>query len=134
MRPGRRVVVIVDTSVWVLAGRGELDLDARLPEDPIAICPPVLLEVLQGVSGGRRQMAMRIALERAEMLDAPMPLQRFEYAAELYRRCRDEGLTIRSSLDCLIAASAIMHALPLVHDDRDFDHIAQVAPLKAVRV
>ena len=127
-------MVLVDTSVWVLAGRGELDLEARLDGEGVVTCPPVLMEVLQGVSGGRQQMAMRLTLERAEMLDAPMPLERFRYAAMLYRQCRDAGLTIRSSLDCLIAATAIMNSVELLHDDRDFDHIAAISPLKAIRL
>lgn len=127
-------MVLVDTSVWVLVGRGDVDLAGRLPDDVIATCPPVMMEVLQGTSAGQQQLAMRLTLEHAELLDAPMPLERFRYAAALYRQCRDAGLTIRSSMDCLIAASAIMNSVQLLHDDRDFDHIAAVAPLKAVRV
>jgi len=127
-------VVLVDSSAWVLVGRGVLDLDARLPEELIATCPPIVQEMLQGASGGRQQLAMRLILERAEMLDESVPLERFRHAAQLFRHCREEGFTIRSSVDCLIAACAITHAVPLLHDDRDFDYIARVAPLKAVRV
>jgi predicted nucleic acid-binding protein len=126
-------VVLVDSSAWVLVGRGELNLDARLPDEPIATCPPVVQEVLQGVRGGRQQFLMRLALERAEMLDESVPLARFRYAAQLFRECRAEGLTIRSNVDCLIAACAIVYSVPVLHDDRDFDHIAEVAPLRVIR-
>ena len=47
-----------------------------------------------------------------------------EQAAFMYRQIRTKGITIRSPNDCLIAYYAIHYKIPLVHDDRDFDHIA----------
>ena len=49
-------------------------------------------------------------------------------AAALYRRCRERGITVRSTLDCLIAQIAIEHDLLLVHHDRDFDQLVQACP------
>jgi len=63
-----------------------------------------------------------------------MPLERFEEAAQLYLRCRDAAFTIRKATDCLIAACAMAHAATILHRDRDFDHIARVAPLRTIRV
>jgi predicted nucleic acid-binding protein len=68
------------------------------------------------------------------MLDDPMPLERFEAAANIYLRCREAGYTIRSSVDCLIAACAMAHDATLLHNDRDFDHIAEVVGLQARRL
>jgi len=47
-------------------------------------------------------------------------------AARIYGACRAAGVTIRSSVDCLIARIAIEHDLALLHDDRDFEDIARV--------
>ena len=126
-------MVLVDTSVWVLVGRGLFDLDAAVPEDDLVTCPPVYQESLQGASAEEFGLLRRLLL-RLEMLDATVPFARYEYAVDLYGRCRKKGLTIRSSVDCLIAATAIMHDVPVLHNDRDFDHIARVAPLKSVRI
>jgi predicted nucleic acid-binding protein len=41
------------------------------------------------------------------------------------------GVTIRSSVDCLIAACAIRNGLPILHSDRDFDAIARFTPLQS---
>jgi predicted nucleic acid-binding protein len=49
---------------------------------------------------------------------------------DLYRLCRGRGLTVRSSVDCLIAASAARHDLEVLHRDRDYALIARVAPLR----
>ncbi|HVR38657.1 MAG TPA: PIN domain nuclease [Thermoanaerobaculia bacterium] len=126
-------MLLVDSSVWVLVGRGRVDLDQRVPEEEIAICPPIFQEVLQGTSA-RTYGPTRLTLLEAVMLDAPVPFERYRYAVDLYLRCRAKAFTIRSSVDCLIAATAIQHNVQLLHDDRDFDYIAKVAPLKAVRV
>lgn len=126
-------MLLVDTSVWVLSGRGLLDLEPYMAKDDLAICPPVLQEVLQGVRAAEYSL-MRALLHRLPMLDVEVPLARFEYAVELYRRCREKGLTIRSSVDCLIAAIAVLHDVPLLHNDRDFEQIARVAPLRSLRV
>jgi hypothetical protein len=48
----------------------------------------------------------------------------FEYAAEIYRTCRASGETIRSLIDCLIAAVAVRADAAILHHDRDFDVIA----------
>jgi len=51
-------------------------------------------------------------------------------AARLYFVCRRKGVTVRSTIDCLIAAIAIEHKALLLHDDRDFDAIARYTKLR----
>lgn len=126
-------MLLVDSSVWVLISGGRFDLKAAFPGEKIAICPPIFQEVLQGTSGHRYAMT-RATLLKAEMLDSPVPFDRFDEAVELYFLCRDKAYTIRTGVDCLIAACALKHNVQLIHDDRDFDHIAKVAPLKAIHV
>lgn len=130
-RRGRRTpnVVLVDSSLWIAVERGQIDFLDLLPEDEeIAICPTVVLEVLRGTRPERHHKT-RALLMRATMLDAPTPLERFEEAVQIYLRCRDDGIT-PSTPDSLIAACAIANDIPLLHDDSDFDHIADVVPLK----
>jgi predicted nucleic acid-binding protein len=51
-------------------------------------------------------------------------------AAQIYRQCRRQGITIRKTVDCLIARTAMEKDLYLLHQDSDFDQIASVCPLK----
>lgn len=67
------------------------------------------------------------------MLDDPMPLGTFEEAAQIFRDCRNDGYVIASPYDCLIAACAIRNGVPLLQRDRDFEKIAEMAPLELLR-
>ncbi|MEA2491618.1 MAG: hypothetical protein QOH21_3410 [Acidobacteriota bacterium] len=134
--PGRRTarVILVDSSVWVLADRGRHPIGDFVEPDDIVICPPIAQELLQGAQDRERYWAIRDVLALVTMLDAAIPLARFQEAAWIYVRCREAGYTIRSSVDCLIAACAMAHHVELLHDDRDFDFIAKVTALQARRV
>ena len=55
-------------------------------------------------------------------------LRTYEAAADLYRRCRAVGITVRSTIDCLIARIALEHNATLLHRDRDYERIAQIEP------
>jgi predicted nucleic acid-binding protein len=71
---------------------------------------------------------------RRDQFSAPYtPLKRavFDEAIDLYRRSRQAGVTVRSSVDCLIAACALRHGLTVVHRDRDFNDLARISPLEA---
>jgi hypothetical protein len=58
------------------------------------------------------------------------PVESFAQAAKIYFQCRRKGITVRSTIDCLIAQTAIEHNLLLLHDDRDYEGIASVIPLR----
>ena len=68
------------------------------------------------------------------ILESPMGEDVFTEAAQLYRAARRAGLTIRSGVDCLIAACAIRHDIVVLHSDRDFTALAKVSALKTSRV
>ncbi|RPI29482.1 MAG: PIN domain nuclease [Acidobacteria bacterium] len=124
---------LVDTSVWVeVFSRGTaLKLDSILDLEEVVACPPVIQEVLQGF---RDESAFRIALDSLTsfpVVEAPMPLDTYLEAADLYRAARRAGLTVRSSVDCLIAACALRHGLTVLHKDRDYDVLVRVSALKA---
>jgi predicted nucleic acid-binding protein len=60
------------------------------------------------------------------------PLVDTEEAAGLQRRCRAAGHTVRNMIDCLIGAAAFRLDEPVLHLDRDFDILAEVAGLRVV--
>ena len=125
-------MLLVDTSVWIEVFKKDsrVKLEAVAPLEEIILCLPVFQEVLQGFRDEHAFRTARQALSAFPMVESPLSLEVFEEAAQLYRRARRSGLTVRSSVDCLIAACAIRHALTVLHDDRDFSLLAQVSSLQ----
>lgn len=87
-------------------------------------------EVVQGLLPGRTAQAIRRQLLSLPRLADPLPADRFVEAADLYAFGRRRGITIRSPIDCLIAAIAIEHEVPVWHVDRDFTRLASYSPLQ----
>lgn len=84
----------------------------------MALTQPVVMEVLMGAPRGTELRTQQL-LARFHHLDVD-PMTDYLAAAELYRAVRRTGDTVRSSVDCLIAAVAIRAGAVLVHRDRDF--------------
>src|SRR5947209_1861349 len=82
---------------------------------------PILQELPQGFKDIPAYPQIRDELLAIPRLADPIPVNLFLDAAEIYRLARRKGHTIRSSVDCLIAATAISKDVPVVHLDRDFD-------------
>ena len=127
------VVVLIDTSIWLEVERGRFPLYEFVDPGEIAICPAIAQELLQGARTPETYSVVWHTILAARMLDDPMPFERFERAAQIYRFCRDDGYVISSSFDCLIAACAIDNDVPLLQKDRDFEKIAEHAPLELLR-
>jgi predicted nucleic acid-binding protein len=125
-------VVLVDTSVWVEFFRrpSRIDLPTVVDLDEVVTCLPVLQEVLQGFREEAAFALARDAMLALPMVETPLRQEVFEDAVGLYRRARAAGLTVRSSVDCLIAACALRHGLTVLHRDRDFGFLARVSPLR----
>ena len=123
---------LVDTSVWIrhFSANDSLDLRALSSIDQRFICLPVYQEILQGVRDEATFRRMRDALDSANIVDDPLPRDRYLEAAQLFRAARRQGLTVRSSVDCLIAACAIHHDMVVLHSDRDFAALERVSMLK----
>lgn len=129
-------MVLVDTSAWIATFRrsSPLDLESVVPMDEVVTCLPVVQEVLQGF---RDEGAFRIARDSMlalPMVESPLTIAIFEEAVDLYRTARRSGLTVRSSVDCLIASCAIRHDLEVLHVDRDYPSLARVSGLRQRRV
>ena len=124
-------MILVDTSVWIETFKRNqpLQLEKVVDVDEIVTCLPVIQEVLQGFRAERAFRLAREAITAFPILESPLQIQVFEEAAGLYRAARRQGLTVRSSIDCLIAACAIRGNHTVLHRDRDFPLIAQVSSL-----
>jgi predicted nucleic acid-binding protein len=125
-------VTLVDTSTWIEVFRKTrpLDLTAYVAFDDVVTCLPVIQEVLQGFRDERAYRAARDAMFALPLVESPMRADLFEEAVGLYRAARRQGVTIRSSVDCLIAACAIRHDLEVLHRDRDYPQLARVSSLR----
>jgi hypothetical protein len=125
-------VILVDTSVWieVFRARQPLDLEAVVDFDDVATCLPIVQEVLQGFRDEAAFRRAREAMLSLPLVESPLAADVFSQAVDLYRGARRGGLTVRSSVDCLIAACAIRHDLEILHRDRDFAAIAQISTLR----
>jgi predicted nucleic acid-binding protein len=95
----------------------------------IAIAEITLTEVLQGIRSERDYREVRASLMTFTIL-ALKDHNSYIKAADLYRKCRAKGLTIRSTVDLLIARTAIEHNAELLHRDRDFAAIASISSLR----
>lgn len=128
--------MLVDTSVWIdfFAGRDTSQVrhleQSILDGADIALCGIVLTEILQGIRDDGQYQRVREHLKPLLML--PMAETTFVRAAELFRHLRKQGLTVRKINDCIIAAAAIEHGVPLLHNDRDFDTLAQHTELETI--
>ncbi|MFW5783850.1 MAG: PIN domain-containing protein [Spirochaetota bacterium] len=123
---------LVDTSAWILhfTSGDPFDLRSICEPDDRVLCLPVYQELLQGVREEERFRKLRDALRAARFVEAPLRMNLYDEAVDLYRLARRSGITVRSSVDCLIAACAIRHNLTVLHSDRDYPALAGVSRLE----
>lgn len=125
--------VLVDTSVWIDFFRGGSSAPAvRLEEcirqkEDICCCGFILTEVLQGIRDEQAFVATKRRF--AGLVYLADDRSTFELGAGIYRELRRKGATIRSPIDCLIAAIVVQHGVNLLENDRDFHFIDQHYPL-----
>jgi predicted nucleic acid-binding protein len=129
-------VLLVDTSVWIEVFRkpARLDLERWADVDEVVTCLPIVQEILQGIADERAFQIAREAMLAFPIVESPMTPAVFEDAIALYRTARRAGVTVRSGVDCLIAACALRHSLTVLHHDRDFTALARVSALSERRV
>jgi predicted nucleic acid-binding protein len=128
-------VILADTSAWVeyLRATGS-PVHLRLrelidAEGDLRTTEVVMMELLAGATTPEGVAQLRRLLGRFDVLPVE-GLADHEAAAELYRRCRAGGETVRKLTDCLIAAVAMRHGAALLHRDQDFEVIARHTPLR----
>jgi hypothetical protein len=118
-------VILVDSSVWIDYFRGSATpqaekLDSLLGIEPIATGDLILTEVLQGFVSDRDFNQARKLLTSLVIVDLAgqdIAIQ----AARNFRLLRSLGITVRKTIDTVIATRCIESDLPLLYSDRDFD-------------
>jgi predicted nucleic acid-binding protein len=128
-------VILADTSAWVeyLRATGS-PVHLRLrelidAEGDLRTTEVVMMELLAGATTPEEVAQLRRLLGRFDVLPVE-GLADYEAAAELYRRCRAGGETVRKLTDCLVAAVAMRHGATLLHRDHDFEVLARHTPLR----
>jgi len=129
------VTRLIDSSAWIEYLRGTAKSVAAavrraIDDGTAATTDIVVLEVLAGAPVDRTA-AWSALLARCSHL-AQQPWDDADAAAAIYRACRRSGHTPRGLADCLIAAIAIRNGVAVLASDKDFDVIAQHAPLQVV--
>ncbi len=123
---------LIDTSVWVDYSnnnptKGVELLNQLLGQDGlVGIMPLIYTEILQGAKN--HKMSARLESYFSKQIFYYLKDKQASYAAAagIYATCRQQGITIRSTIDCLIAQCAIENELILLHNDRDFSKMADV--------
>ena len=122
-------MILVDSSVWVDYFKGTITvqttrLDGLLGSEPLAIGDLILTEVLQGFHDDRdfhQARRMLTALTVVELGGQDIAIQ----AAKNFRTLRRKGVTVRKTIDTVIATHCIENGYELLHNDRDFDPFAK---------
>ena len=129
---------LVDTSVWIdfFADRESLQVEylakAISQGEDICLCDVVLTEVLQGISKPKQYQQTLVAMGALTFLPTTRDVSIL--AADIYRSLRARGVTVRKTIDCIIAAVALENDVPLLHHDRDFDPIEKYCYLKTIKL
>ena len=129
-------MILVDTSVWIDYFNGTITpqtdiLDNLLGHQPLAIGDLILTEVLQGFANERdfqRATQLLTSLTAVELGGQGIAIQ----AARNFRALRKLGVTVRKTIDTIIATHCIESGHDLLHNDRDFDPFAKHLGLRVV--
>lgn len=127
-------MVMIDTSAWIeFFNGGEpgiiTKVDQALEREVVAVGDLIYCEIMQGLYNPRERQViaeMLLALPRFEMVGFDIA----QKSADNYRRLREHGITIRKTIDVMIATFCIEHGLALIHHDRDFDLLAPILGLE----
>ncbi|HEX6232915.1 MAG TPA: PIN domain nuclease [Jiangellaceae bacterium] len=127
-------MILVDTSAWIDHLRG---LDNSVTRElaslikhgaELATTEPIIMELLAGADTPARADALD-KLTNGLPLVGIDPRLDFRQAAAIHLAVRQQGQTVRSLVDCLIAAVAMRHEVPVLHKDSDYVAIAECLPL-----
>jgi hypothetical protein len=129
-------LILVDSSVWIDYFKGTITaqtdkLDALLGNEPLAIGDLILMEVLQGFADERdfnRARKILTSLTVIELGGQEIAIQ----AAKNFRALRVRGVTVRKTIDTVIATRCIESGYDLLHNDRDFDPFVKHLGLRVV--
>ncbi|MEO1210081.1 MAG: PIN domain nuclease [Cyanobacteria bacterium J06638_20] len=129
-------MLLIDTSVWINVfrdrrGQVRQQLEKLIAGRDVLLTRFTQLELLQGCLNEQEWTLLSDYLESQNYVE--LSSRSWQAAARIYYDLRRQGFTIRSPIDCCIAQLAIENDLILIHDDRDFETIAQMRSLQNVR-
>ncbi len=125
-------MILVDTSVFIdflknKKNEGTEKLESIIElKIPFGISSHIYQELLQGTASTKDFDSLKRYLDLLNFYHPLDPKKSYEEAAKIYFTCRRKGITLRSTLDCLIAQIAREHHLKLLHHDADFNKIKHV--------
>lgn len=130
-------MLLIDTSVWIKLfrdrkGKFKQTLIEAINDNNYYLSRFTQTELLQGARNEKEWTELNYYLSTQDYIDPS--ISSWSHAARIYYELRRQGITVRNTIDCLIAASAIEHDLLLLHDDRDFEEIASGTSLNETRV
>ena len=126
-------MIVADTSVWIDYVKG-IDaphtniLDYELIYNRVVTGDIIMVEFLQGFKNDREYLIAKQIMENLEYRDflgKEIAIQ----AANNYRKLRKQGITVRKTIDVIIATFCIENRFPLIHNDRDFDPMEEILGL-----
>ncbi len=128
-------MILVDSSVWIDYFRGTATpqaekLDSLLGSEPIATGDLILTEVLQGFVSDRdfnQAKKLMASVVIVDLVGQSIAIQ----AAKNFRTLRSIGVTVRKTIDTVIATRCIESGLPLLYSDRDFDPFVEHLGLRS---
>jgi len=129
-------MLLIDTSVWISVfrdrtGQVRQKLEALINDREVLLTRFTQLELLQGSLNEKEWMLLSTYLKTQDYVEPTG--DSWQAAARIYYDLRRQGLTVHSPIDCCIAQTALEHDLFLIHNDRDFETIAQVRSLQHCR-
>lgn len=129
-------MLLIDTSVWISVFRDRTrqvrqKLETLINEREVLLTRFTQLELLQGTLNEKEWTLLFTYLETQDYIE--LTSDSWQAAARIYYDLRRQGLTVRSPIDCCIAQAALENDLLLIHNDRDFETIAQVRSLQNFR-
>jgi hypothetical protein len=129
-------MLLIDTSVWVnvfrdRSGQVRQQLETLIANREVLLTRFTQLELLQGSLNEQEWDLLSTYLETQDYVE--LTDQSWQAAARIYFDLRRQGLTVRSPIDCCIAQVALENNLLLIHNDRDFETIAQGRSLQHLR-
>ncbi|MCL2008392.1 MAG: PIN domain nuclease [Treponema sp.] len=125
-------MILADTSVLIgyfknKEGLPYEKMDYIIDHDiPYGICNYIYQELLQGSKNNKEFNLLKEYFDTLPFFDIKLGKQSFEKSSLIYINCRKSGITVRSTIDLLIAQITIENNLYLLHDDNDFTNMAKV--------
>ena len=129
-------MIVVDSSVWVDFFKGKatpqtLKLQELLGEEPLLVGDLILCELLQGARSDAHARTLEKELRKFDvvsMLNADLAVA----AGRHYRLLREQGVTVRKTIDLIIGTFCIAQGHRLLHADRDFEPMEKYLGLEII--